>query len=55
MLVITVQVNAPVGQAIGIKEALAMSLERFGDTQVVSVEQKPQPKMEQMTVFERMC
>ena len=50
MLIITVQVNAPAGQAIGIKEDLAMYLERWGDAQVVSVCQKPQPRMEQMTI-----
>ena len=45
MLIITVQVNAPAGQAIGIKEDLAMYLERWGDARVVSVEQRPQPQM----------
>ncbi len=40
MLIITVHVNAPPGQAIGIKEALAMYLERFGDSKVVSVTEK---------------
>ena len=50
MLIITVQVNAPAGQAIGIKEDLAMHLERWGDARVVSVEQKPQPQMEQMKI-----
>lgn len=48
MLIITVQVNAPAVQAIGIKEELAMHLERWGDARVVSVEQKPLPQMEQM-------
>lgn len=50
MLIITVQVNAPAGQAIGIKEELAMHLERWGDARVVSVEQRSQPQMEQMTI-----
>ncbi len=50
MLIITIQVNAPAGQAIGIKEDLAMHLERWGDARVVSVEQKPQPQMEQMMI-----
>lgn len=48
MLIVTVQVNAPAGQAAGIKEDLAMHLERWGDARVISVEQKPQPEMEQM-------
>ena len=36
MLTIIVQVDAPPGQAIGIKEDLAQHLERFGDAKVVS-------------------
>ena len=43
MLIITIEVDAPVGQAIGIKEHLAMLLERYGDTRVVEVrEVKPE-------------
>lgn len=37
MLTITIQINAPPDAAQGVKEALAMWLERFGDTRVVSV------------------
>jgi len=37
MLRILTEVDAPPGQAIGIKEALAMWMERYGDTRVVSV------------------
>ena len=50
MLIITVQVNAPSGRAIGIKEDLAMLLERYGDARVVSVEETPQRQMEQMMI-----
>ncbi len=50
MLVITVHVNARPGQAIGIKEDLALYLERYGDARVVSVEEAPQGQMEQMTI-----
>lgn len=39
MLRITVEVNAPAGQAIGVKEQIAMEMERRGDTVVVSVEE----------------
>lgn len=39
VLIITVHVNAPAGQAIGIKEQIAMDLERYGDTSVVSVKE----------------
>lgn len=37
MLIITIQVNASLRKAIGIKEQIAQDLERFGDTRVVSV------------------
>lgn len=50
MLIITVQVNARPGQAIGIKEDLAMYLERYGDARVVAVEEARQDHMEQMTI-----
>lgn len=40
VLIITVQVNAPPGSAIGIKEDLATYLERFGDARVVSITEK---------------
>lgn len=39
MLKIIVEVDAPVGQAVGIKEQIALDLERYGDTRVVSVEE----------------
>ena len=48
MLIITVEVNRPPGQAIGIKEQIAMELEKYGDTRVVSVQEKPEPRTEQM-------
>lgn len=51
MLIITVHVNAPPGQAIGIKEQIAQDLERFGDTRVVSVE-VVQPTYRQMRIGE---
>lgn len=39
MLKIVVYVDRPLGQAIGLKEQIAMDLERFGDTSVVLVEE----------------
>ena len=33
------EVDAPPGQAIGIKEVCAMMVEQFGDTRVISVEE----------------
>lgn len=50
MLIITIEVNARPGQAIGIKEDLALYLERYGDARVVSVEEATQRPMEQMTI-----
>ena len=50
MLIITVEVSRPPGQAIGIKEQIAMELEKFGDTHVVSVQEKPEPRMGQMQI-----
>lgn len=48
MLTITIKVNAPAGRAIGIKEDLAMYLERWGDARVVSVEEVKQESPVQM-------
>lgn len=36
-MIIVLQVNAPLFMAQGIKEALAMHLERFGDTRVLEI------------------
>lgn len=51
MLIITVQVNAPAGQAVGIKEDLAMYLERFGDARVVSATEE-QLQYRQMELYD---
>ena len=37
MLTIVIQADAPPGQTIGVKEHLAMCLERYGDTRVVEI------------------
>ena len=39
MLIITIHVDAPSGQAIGLKEQIAMDLERYGDTRVVDIQE----------------
>lgn len=39
MLIITLHVDAPSGQAIGIKEDLACYLQQFGDVRVVNIEE----------------
>ena len=41
MLLVTVAVAAPAGQAIGIKEDLAMFLEKFGATMVPDIQNVP--------------
>jgi len=43
MLIIRIEVDRPAGQAIGIKEDLAMYLEKFGDARVVDI-QETQPE-----------
>ena len=50
MLRITIEVKAPAGQAVGIKEDLAMYLERFGDCRVISVEERREPAPEQLKI-----
>ncbi len=37
MLTIVCQVDRPTGQAIGVKEQVAMALEQIGDVRVVSI------------------
>jgi hypothetical protein len=37
MLKVILEVDAPSGKAIGIKEDLAMYIERYGDCRVVSI------------------
>lgn len=41
MLRITIEVKAPAGMALAVKEDLAMLCEKYGDTRVVSVEGVP--------------
>lgn len=52
MLIVTVQVNAPSAKAQGVKEQIAQCLERWGDTKVISVEERPQPAYKQMRIGE---
>ncbi len=48
-MIIVLQVNAPPFMAQGIKESLAMYMERFGDTKVLEVRSEERPQ-EQMTI-----
>ncbi len=36
-MIIVLQVNAPLHMAQGIKEAIAMSVEKYGDTRVLEI------------------
>lgn len=47
-MIIVIQVNAPLHMAQGIKEALAMQLERYGDTKVLSIRAENTYKQEGM-------
>ena len=47
MLTITLQVGAPPGQAIGVKEDIAMRLEPLGDVRVVSITVSANDKMKE--------
>lgn len=40
MLVITIQVDAPQGSEQGLKERIAMDLEKYGRVQVTSIEEE---------------
>lgn len=47
-MIIIVKVDAPLHMAQGIKESLAMYLERFGDAKVLEIRQE-KPRQEQMS------
>ena len=48
-MIIVLQVNAPLHMAQGIKEVLAMHLERYGDTKVLEIRSEEE-KTEQMRI-----
>lgn len=50
MLTITIQVNRPSGQAIGIKEQIAMDLEKYGDVRVVRIDEAPADAPQQIAI-----
>ena len=49
-MIIVLQVNAPLHMAQGIKESLAMQLERYGDVKVLEVRPDNPGKIEQMAI-----
>lgn len=50
-MIVVVQVNAPPNMAQGIKEAIAMQLEKYGDTKVISITEEL-PKQPQQIKME---
>lgn len=50
MLILTIAVDAPAGAAIGVKEAIAQDLEKYGDVRVIAVVEKTP---EQQSLFRR--
>lgn len=54
MLTITVEVDAPAEYAQGVKERIAMDLERYGDVRVVSVKTSGY-RPRQMEIGETKC
>ena len=49
-MIIVLQVNAPLYMAQGIKETLAMQLEKYGDTKVLEVRPDKGSQVEQMKI-----
>lgn len=45
-MIIVLQVNAPLHMAQGIKEVIAMQLEKFGDTKVLEIRAEETTKQE---------
>lgn len=53
MIRIVLEVRSSPGKAIGVKEAIAQDLEKYGDVRVVSVEDMSQDQGEQMSLLAR--
>ena len=47
-MIIVLQVNAPLHMAQGIKEAIAMQVERFGDTKVIEIRAEESAEQEKI-------
>lgn len=50
VMIIVLQVNAPLHMAQGIKEALAMQLEKYGDTRVLEIRTEETAMQEAMKI-----
>ena len=42
-MIIVLRVDKPMGQAIGIKEAIAMDLDKYGDVKVLEIREDKAP------------
>lgn len=49
-MIIVLQVNAPLHMAQGIKEAIAMQLEKYGDTKVIEIRAEETVKQEEFKI-----
>lgn len=49
-MIIVLQVNAPLHMAQGIKECLAMELEKYGDTKVLEIRAEETVKQEEFAL-----
>ena len=49
-MIIVLQVNAPMHMAQAVKETLAMTVERYGDTKVIEIRPDEAAKIEQMKI-----
>ena len=45
-MIIVLQVDAPLHMAQGIKEAIAMQLEKYGDTKVIEIREEATEQLE---------
>lgn len=45
MLILTIAVDTLAGSALGVKEAIAQDLEKYGDVRVISVEEERPEQM----------
>ena len=49
-MIIVIQVDAPLCMAQGIKESLAMQIEKFGDTRVLEIRSEETTKQEEFKI-----
>ena len=49
-MIIVIQVDAPLHMAQGIKETLAMQIEKFGDTRVLEIRPEETTKQEEFKI-----